>query len=94
MFVLALAGSAFTRFSTTSTAKAQAKNSITAYYEGPWNTCESWVVTDDNCVPEQLGYICWELTEDNGWQVMLQYAFGTTCYQPYYSYWDNCTGCD
>jgi hypothetical protein len=84
IFVIALASAAFTR-----PVPTQKKDLITVYYVNSMSSCTSYVVQDDNCVPDDLGYVCMEDTPDDGWQVVLQYAFGNTCYQPYYSYFPN-----
>jgi hypothetical protein len=84
IFVVALTSAAFTR-----PAPAQKKDMITGYYYNSWNTCTPIVLEDYDCVPDDLGYVCMEDTDDAGWQVVLEYSFGNTCYQPYYSYFPN-----
>ena len=89
MFLIALAGSAFTKYSKTAT-----NNYFTTmYYDDGYGDCEYTYIIDANCVTEQLNYICWEDTWDIGWAVMLQHEVGYTCYQPFYSYYSNCPGC-
>jgi len=59
------------------------------YYTNGLGPCESMYVTDPNCVPIELNYICIEETRDAGWKVMLQQKDGYTCLVPYYSYYTN-----
>ena len=84
VFALSLASAAFTRPSLNAK-----KDYETGYYYNEWNICTPYVIDDDNCIADDLGYICMENTPDEGWQVMLQYGFETVCYQPYYSYFSN-----
>jgi hypothetical protein len=85
MFLIALAGSAFAKYSKA----AASANSTIMYYNDGFGSCEYTTIIDANCVPEPLSYICYEDTHDVGWQIMFQHEAGFTCYQPFYSYYPN-----
>jgi hypothetical protein len=84
VFILAIAGSAFTRFSNTSQSKKLIWN---GYYYDSWHNCQPIAFDDDNCTDDSefAGYICTELT-DNGYQNMFQNELGYVCNTPYWAY--------
>jgi len=84
IFVIALAGSAFTQFS-----HASSKFGTTMYYKTSFGDCNYTYIIDANCVATQLNYICEEDITGYGWQTMLQQEVGSNCYQPFYSYYPN-----
>lgn len=86
MFIVALAGSAFTRYSRT------ASSDYIGYYEDKFGNCQSFDISDYNCIMDALNYPCYEDVGIGTPQLMLQYEFGNTCYQPYYSYYPNFPG--
>lgn len=87
MFVIALAGSAFTRQSSHKTSAS----TIYPYYQDSYGYCVSTAINDDNCTTVVLNYVCYEdiVSDGTGWTVMYQYGYGTVCWQPYYSYYSN-----
>ena len=89
MFVLALAGSAFTRQST-STQKAKSFGTP-AYYQDPYGYCDDVYVDDTNCSYYYYSYVCEEFVIDNGegWTVMYQNGTATVCWNPLYSLYPN-----
>ena len=84
VIVIALAGSAFTKFSTFSS-----RFGTTMYYDDGYDDCGYTYIIDANCVTTQLNYICYEDVEEVGWTVMLKHEVGNSCYGPYYSYYPN-----
>lgn len=82
LFIIALAGSAFTR------QKASAAASyITAYYLDNFGFCKAIVLSDGKCLTDNLNYVCTEYVPDLGKTTdMYQNNIGNTCFQPYYSY--------
>ncbi|HVU95411.1 MAG TPA: hypothetical protein VHE34_09310 [Puia sp.] len=89
LFLIALAGSAFTR-------QSHAKSKYTdvpGYYQNSYHYCVYYNYDDqfDNCVTDNLNYICWENAywDGSGWVVWNQFGLGTVCWQPYYSYYSN-----
>lgn len=89
IFLIALAGSAFTRHSS---GKSRMTD-VYAYYMNRYHYCVSVDYSDpyDNCVTDDLNYICWENAywDGSGWVVFNQYGLLTICWQPYYSYYPN-----
>jgi hypothetical protein len=85
--VIALAGSAFTRFSNTSQSK---KTIWDAYYYDSFGNCQPTIFDDDNCTDDSefAGYVCTELTE-NGYQPMYQEENGYVCNLPFWAYFPN-----
>jgi hypothetical protein len=82
MFIIALAGSAFSRQST-----ATKSRFVQAYYQDPWlDNCNSTQLVDGKCVVDPVGYICQENVLGLGPQDMYQSMIPSLCYQPYYSY--------
>ncbi len=87
MFLIALSGSAFTRYVHSSKADTM------AYYEDRYSNCQGFDVEDYNCLQDDLGYLCFEIVDGTGIpKLMLQYSFGPVCYQPLYSYYPNYPG--
>lgn len=85
LFLIALAGSAFTRQS------AQKVNAfgVNAYYKDPYGYCNSLFVNDPNCSPTLNGPVCYEYVNGIGWTVMYEFGTATVCWQPYYSLYPN-----
>lgn len=82
VFLMALAGSAFSRHATTS-----ARSQMLVYYEDPnWNTCVETEIDDDKCVTDPVGNQCQEYIGGIGQANMWQAGFGNTCYMPFYQY--------
>lgn len=89
VFIIALAGSAFARQS-----YGKSKNTVVnAFYQNRYRSCVYTVYYDpfDNCVTDQLNYICWENAywDGSGWVVFNQFGYLSACWQPYYSYYPN-----
>ena len=84
VFIIALASAAFTKMPSGSSARG-----TTMYYENGFGNCDYTYIIDANCVTTELNYICEEDIPGYGWQVMLQHEVGSTCYQPFYSYYPN-----
>ncbi|HVU95413.1 MAG TPA: hypothetical protein VHE34_09320 [Puia sp.] len=89
LFLIALAGSAFTRHSL-----GKSKGTVVdAYYMNTHRYCVFVDYYDpyDNCVTEVTNYICKENAywDGSGWVVFNQCGFNTVCWQPYYSYYPN-----
>lgn len=84
MFILALAGSAFTQ-----QVSSHSKRDVTVYYQDNLHhQCNSYVTTDGQCITDYASYQCTIYIQDVGtympvWQ---QGGLGLTCFQPYYSY--------
>ena len=86
LFVIALAGSAFTRQS------LQKKKAfgVNAFYQDQSNFCDQIWVDDPNCSPDLLGPVCEEFILDNqGWTVMYEFGTSVVCWQPLYSLYPN-----
>ena len=87
MFVVAFAGSAFTRQST------QQKKTFgyPCYYQDANDGyCDSYFVNDDNCTPDLMGPVCEEFILDNdGWTIIFAYGTSVVCWQPFYSLYPN-----
>jgi len=82
LFIIALAGSAFTQQS-----KFAKKGYLIAYYENPWQgDCSTAQLIDAQCVSDPTGYTCTVNIIGSGSFVMYQYGLPGICYQPYYSY--------
>jgi len=82
MFILALAGSAFTK-----QARSSKADLIVAYYEDPnYSTCDFVQLDDGKCIADNVGYPCTEYISGIGWSQMYQNGIGSVCYTPYYSY--------
>ena len=84
LFLAALSSAAFTNSSHTTKSYSEI-----AYYYDATGMCQPWEVDDYNCVADDMGYLCTENIPGLGWEVMCQDEFGSTCYQPYYSYYSN-----
>ena len=82
MFIIALAGSAFTRHAQS----AKSDQMIIYYYDSNWNTCDATEIEDGTCFSDNLGYICTVYIPGHGYQYVFQDGYGSTCYQPFYSY--------
>jgi hypothetical protein len=82
LFFIALAGSAFTLHSHS----AKKDQMIIYYYDPNWNTCDATEIEDGACFSDDLGYICMVYIPGLGYQYAFQDGFGSTCYQPFYSY--------
>jgi len=83
MFLIALAGSAFSQHSKA----AQKKQMLAWYYDPNWNVCyETEIDNDGQCMSDNLGFVCEQYIGGLGYQYMFQAGFGSTCYAPYYSY--------
>ena len=87
MFLIALAGSAFTR---QSAHKSKAFD-WPGYYQDPYGYCDDYYVTDPNCSPDLLGPVCEEyiITDGIGWTTIFEFGTTTTCWQPLYSLYPN-----
>jgi hypothetical protein len=86
MFLVALAGSAFTQLKSSSTSK---KATLTYYYDDNWAMCDGTAIVDGNCISDPVGYVCKEFVDSYGWAIMYQYGVPTGCFQPFYSYYPN-----
>ena len=84
IFLVALSSAAFTR-----TSHATRSADEIGYYVDNSGLCQPWEIDDYNCVADDLGYLCAENIPGVGWEIMCQDEFGSTCYQPYYSYYSN-----
>ena len=82
MFLIALAGSAFSRHEKT----GKSDQMIAYYYDPVWNTCDAIELDDSKCMSNNYGYNCTEYIPGIGYQYMFQAGFGNTCYAPFYSY--------
>jgi hypothetical protein len=82
LFLIALGGSAFSRYS-----HSEKTGTINAWYYDPnWNTCDGIQLDDDKCVVDPVGNQCQEFIGGLGFTDMWQSVFGNTCYLPYYQY--------
>lgn len=85
MFLVALAGSAFTRYS----ASSSKKEVITAYYyDQGYGSCNTTSIDDGQCITDNVGSLCYMFVYDYGtYTLMFQNWLPSTCYQPFYSYY-------
>jgi hypothetical protein len=79
MFLLALTGSAFTRYSSSHA------RFVNAFYEDALGNCDSWQIPDGDCSADPLDYVCTENILGAGWETMYEYNLGSLCYQPLYT---------
>lgn len=82
MFIVALAGSAFTQFSKSS------KEVIPAYYyNDAYAICQTTSIDAGTCIADNVGYICYAFVYEYGQNTILyQYGIPSACYQPFYTY--------
>jgi hypothetical protein len=84
VFLLALAGSAFTRYH-----KSAAKEVIPAYYfDDTWATCNTTSIDDGICIVDNVGEICNQYVYEYGqFTTLYQNGIPSGCYQPFYRYY-------
>jgi hypothetical protein len=83
MFIVALAGSAFTRISNSS------KDVIPAYYyNSAYGLCKTTSIDPGQCIADDVGNLCYVFVFEYG-KYSLLYQNGTpfNCYTPFYSYY-------
>ena len=83
VFLVALAGSAFTRYS-----RSSAKEVIPAYYyDNAYGTCNTTSIEDGQCMVDPVGGPCYQYVFDYGqYTLMYQNGVPSGCYMPFYSY--------
>lgn len=59
---------------------------IIYYYDPNWNACDATEIQVGTCFSDNLGYLCAVYIPRLGYQYVFQDGYGSTCYQPFYSY--------
>jgi len=83
MFIIALAGSAFTRIANSS------KDVIPAfYYNSGYGICQTTSIVPGHCTVDNVGSLCYVFVFAYGnYSILYQNGIPFTCYTPFYSYY-------
>jgi len=82
MFLLALSGSAFSRYAGSSKDVTPAY-----YYDAAFARCKTTSITSGQCTIANVGNPCYQFVPEYGnYTYLYQNGIVSTCYQPFYQY--------